>query len=246
MRPRGTFLPSPRRSSLRNKIVDGLRLRKQKSTGDIQDVSTRRPNGGSLRSTVSNASHSSFESSHSGATATSVGGGGGGHGSVHTDSNASFVSQDDIADANMVESYSGEWKNDKRSGFGVSERSDGLKYEGEWENNKKHGYGATTFKDGSREEGKYKNNVLISAGKKSRLLILRTSKVRDRVDNAVAAAVRAAQIALQKSDIAISRYVRSSARSLARKSTGLLVHPSADLYTYNAHSMNQVHHFYAL
>ena len=40
----------------------------------------------------------------------------------------------------------GEWKNDKRGGFGVSERSDGLKYEGEWYNNKKFGYGVTTFK----------------------------------------------------------------------------------------------------
>lgn len=50
----------------------------------------------------------------------------------------------------------GEWKNDKRSGFGVSQRSDGLKYEGEWFNNKKYGYGVTTFKDGTREEGKYK------------------------------------------------------------------------------------------
>jgi junctophilin len=40
----------------------------------------------------------------------------------------------------------GEWKNDKRAGFGISERSDGLKYEGEWFNNKKYGYGVTTLK----------------------------------------------------------------------------------------------------
>lgn len=46
----------------------------------------------------------------------------------------------------MVETYTGEWKNDKRTGFGVSERTDGLKYEGEWYNNKKYGYGVTTFK----------------------------------------------------------------------------------------------------
>ncbi len=48
----------------------------------------------------------------------------------------------------MTEAYRGEWKNDKRSGFGVCDRSDGLKYEGEWFNNKKYGYGATTFKTG--------------------------------------------------------------------------------------------------
>ena len=40
----------------------------------------------------------------------------------------------------------GEWKNDKRAGYGISERSDGLKYEGEWFNNKKYGYGVTTLK----------------------------------------------------------------------------------------------------
>lgn len=113
--------------------------------------------------------------------------------------------QDEVADLNMVETYSGEWKNDKRSGFGVSERSDGLKYEGEWEGNKKHGYGATTFRDGGREEGKYKNNVLVSSGRRSKLFILRANKLKDRVENAVAAANRAAQIAHQKADIAMSR-----------------------------------------
>ena len=116
-----------------------------------------------------------------------------------------FVVQDDVADLNMIEIYSGEWKNDKRSGFGVVQRSDGLKYEGEWDSNKKHGYGATTFRDGSREDGKYKNNVLVSSGRRSKLFILRANKLKDRVENAVAAANRAAQISQQKADIAISR-----------------------------------------
>uniref|UniRef100_A0A6I8QEP2 Junctophilin 1 n=1 Tax=Xenopus tropicalis TaxID=8364 RepID=A0A6I8QEP2_XENTR len=55
----------------------------------------------------------------------------------------------------------GEWKNDKRSGFGVSERSSGLKYEGEWLDNLRHGYGCTTFPDGKKEEG---NTVLSKMG----------------------------------------------------------------------------------
>lgn len=50
---------------------------------------------------------------------------------------------------NVTESYKGEWKNDKRSGYGICERTDGLKYAGEWLNNKKHGYGITYFKDGT-------------------------------------------------------------------------------------------------
>lgn len=94
-----------------------------------------------------------------------------------------------------------------RSGFGVSERTDGLKYVGEWYNNKKYGYGVTTLRDGTKEEGKYKNNVLVSSGNKSKLLFaIRSSKLRERIDSAVAAAVRAGQIAKQKADIAVSRY----------------------------------------
>ncbi|XP_023224553.1 junctophilin-3-like [Centruroides sculpturatus] len=99
----------------------------------------------------------------------------------------------------------GEWKNDKRCGFGIAERSDGLKYEGEWYNNKKYGYGVTTLKDGTREEGKYKNNVLVTSGKKKHLFLLRSAKFKERVEAAVNASIRASQIALQKADIAISR-----------------------------------------
>ena len=53
-------------------------------------------------------------------------------------------------DSSVTETYMGEWKNDKRTGFGISERSDGLKYEGEWFNNRKYGYGVTTFRDGTK------------------------------------------------------------------------------------------------
>ena len=100
----------------------------------------------------------------------------------------------------------GEWKNDKRCGFGISERSDGLKYEGEWYNNRKYGYGVTTFR-GVREEGKYKNNVLVTSNQKRHLFLIRSAKFRERIDSALNAAQRASKIALQKADIAISRYV---------------------------------------
>lgn len=101
----------------------------------------------------------------------------------------------------------GEWKNDKRTGFGVSERSDGLRYEGEWFANRKYGYGVTTFRDGTKEEGKYKNNVLITSQKRKHMFLMRSAKFRERVDSAVNAAQRASKIALQKADIAISRFV---------------------------------------
>ena len=57
-------------------------------------------------------------------------------------------------DVSVVETYAGEWKSDKRSGYGVCERTDGVKFEGEWFNNKKNGYGITTFRDGSTQEGR--------------------------------------------------------------------------------------------
>ncbi|KAB0348798.1 hypothetical protein FD755_005700, partial [Muntiacus reevesi] len=106
-------------------------------------------------------------------------------------------------DATTTETYMGEWKNDKRSGFGVSERSSGLRYEGEWLDNLRHGYGCTTLPDGRREEGKYRHNVLVK-GTKRRVLPLKSSKVRQKVDHSVEGAQRAAAIARQKAEIAAS------------------------------------------
>lgn len=121
------------------------------------------------------------------------------------DADADLVAADDDVDATATETYCGEWKNDKRTGFGLSRRSDGLQYEGEWLSNKRHGYGCTTFPDGTKEEGKYKQNVLVS-GKRKNLIPLRASKIREKVDRAVEGAQKASDIARQKAEIALSRY----------------------------------------
>lgn len=115
-----------------------------------------------------------------------------------------YLPLEDNVDATTTESYMGEWKNDKRSGFGVSERSNGMKYEGEWLNNKRHGYGCTVFPDGTKEEGKYKNNVL-ARGIRKQLIPLKNTKTKQKVDRAMEGAVRAAAIARTKVEIAISR-----------------------------------------
>ncbi|XP_006132287.2 junctophilin-2 isoform X1 [Pelodiscus sinensis] len=115
-------------------------------------------------------------------------------------------------DATTTESYMGEWKNDKRSGFGVSERSSGLKYEGEWLDNVRHGYGCTTLPDGKKEEGKYRLNVLIK-GMKKRVIPLKSSKIRLKVDRSVEGAQRAAAIARQKAEIAASRTSHAKAKA---------------------------------
>jgi len=176
------------RTGMKN-LMQGLKIRKQRSTGDLD----RKGVMGSIRSTGSTSSWMSSDSNYAGASVMSEG------------SQASFVVEDEMLDANVTETYMGEWKNDKRCGFGISERSDGLKYEGEWFNNRKYGYGVTTFKDGTREEGKYKNNILITSNKKKHLFLIRSAKFRERIDSAVNAAQRASKIALQKADIAICR-----------------------------------------
>lgn len=172
--------------SLGSKIMS--KLKKQKSVGDIDEVNVPIS---SAQSTLLNtpqsrvaAKKSSFRSMSSNNSVDSrcsnrTAPAGIGHlnsSSIHGFNNPlslekdedvhSFVSQDEITDINCIEIYMGEWKQDKRTGYGIAERSDGLKYEGEWFNNKKNGYGVTTFKDGTKEEGKYKNNVLVTDKKK--------------------------------------------------------------------------------
>ncbi|UYV83178.1 JPH3 [Cordylochernes scorpioides] len=138
----------------------------------------------------------------------------------------SWVSQDEVMDSKVIETYMGEWKGDKRSGFGIAERSDGLRYEGEWHNNKKYGYGVTYFKDGTREQGKYKNNVLITSGRRKHLFLLRSAKFRERISAATSAAVRSSQIALEKADIAISR--TATARGKAESADIAVLHARED------------------
>ncbi|KAK2838339.1 hypothetical protein Q7C36_013153 [Tachysurus vachellii] len=121
---------------------------------------------------------------------------------------------DDGVDATATESYTGEWRNDKRAGCGVSRRSDGLCYQGEWLSNKRHGYGCTTFPDGTKEEGKYKHNALVS-GKRKNLIPLRASKIREKVDRAIEGAEKAAEIAKQKAEIASSRTAHARGKAEA-------------------------------
>lgn len=115
-------------------------------------------------------------------------------------------------DATTTEVYMGEWKNDKRSGYGISERSSGLKYEGEWLNNQRHGYGCTTFAEGGKEEGKYLNNMLVKAVKK-RVIQLKGTKIKHKVERAVEGAQRAAAIGKLKAEIAASRTTHAKGKA---------------------------------
>ncbi|KAM6977110.1 junctophilin-1a [Aplochiton taeniatus] len=135
---------------------------------------------------------------------------------------------EDHVDATTTETYMGEWKNDKRNGFGVSERSNGMKYEGEWLNNKRHGYGCTLFPDGTKEEGKYKNNVLVR-GIRKQLIPLKNPKTKEKVDRAVEAAQRAAAVARTKVEIAASRTAHARTKGEAADQAALSAHQDSDL-----------------
>ncbi|KAL7637806.1 UNVERIFIED_CONTAM: hypothetical protein RMT77_011418 [Armadillidium vulgare] len=200
------------KSNIKN-VFKGLKMRRQRSTGDIGSGRA----SGSIRSTGSSTSWMSSDSAQSAYTTGDV---------PDEGSNASFIIEDEQLDTTVVETYTGEWKNDKRTGFGTCERSDGLKYEGEWYNNKKYGYGVTTFKDGTKEEGKYKNNILITSNKRKHVFLIRSAKFRERIEAAVAAAQRAAKIAMQKEDIAISR--TATARGKAEQADIAAVHARED------------------
>ncbi|KAJ8272214.1 hypothetical protein COCON_G00110730 [Conger conger] len=187
------LLRRKRRGLFRRSILGGLKLRKSESRSSITSQHSKQS---SFRSEAG-ASTSDANSTVS-------------LGEAEADLS---VAEDDL-DATTTEVYAGEWRNDKRAGCGASRRSDGLRYEGEWASNKRHGYGCTTFPDGTKEEGKYKLNVLVS-GKRKNLIPLRASKIREKVDAAVEAAEKAANMAKQKAEIALSRMAHAQGKASA-------------------------------
>ncbi|XP_035499410.1 junctophilin-3 isoform X2 [Scophthalmus maximus] len=187
----------------RRSILSGLKLRKSESRSSL---ASQRSKQSSFRSEAGMSTVSSAASDIN--STISLG-----------DADAELAVADDDVDATATETYCGEWKNDKRTGFGVSRRSDGLQYEGEWLSNKRHGYGCTTFPDGTKEEGKYKQNILVS-GKRKNLIPLRASKIREKVDRAVEGAQKAADSARQKAEIALSRTAHAQGKAEAAVGAG--------------------------
>ncbi|XP_051836459.1 junctophilin-4 [Antechinus flavipes] len=126
-----------------------------------------------------------------------------------------------LIEGSATEVYAGEWRADRRSGYGVSQRSNGLRYEGEWLGNRRHGYGRTTRPDGSREEGKYKRNRLVRGGRVRSLLplALRRGKVKEKVDRAVEGAHRAVSVARQRQEIAAARAADALLKAVAASNT---------------------------
>uniref|UniRef100_A0A0X3NXT2 Junctophilin-3 n=1 Tax=Schistocephalus solidus TaxID=70667 RepID=A0A0X3NXT2_SCHSO len=220
--------PSDKKTSFRKFLM--RKLRKPKSTGDLSSVgphtvgglsATGTPSlgrfhlgiprpGGSLRSNISGGSQLTSNSvlDHQSRYFAASGG------------TPIVDTLDEPLTPNVTETYSGQWNEDRRSGYGVAERSDGLRYEGEWFNNKKDGFGVTYHPDGTKEEGRYKENILVqSLSKRNKLYLLRHSKLKESLEEAVRKANEAAKEAQEKSaEVAHQR--AQSARSVATSSEG--------------------------
>lgn len=56
--------------------------------------------------------------------------------------------------------YWGDWKNEKRNGYGTYTWDDGQKYTGQWKNNLRHGAGKLSFKNGEVLHGTWTNGKL--------------------------------------------------------------------------------------
>ncbi|XP_008942619.1 PREDICTED: junctophilin-1, partial [Merops nubicus] len=191
----------------RGSLLGSIRLRKSESRSSIS----------SKRSSVrSDAAMSRISSSDANSTIS------------FGDGDCDYCPVEDHVDATTTETYMGEWKNDKRSGFGISERSNGMKYEGEWLNNRRHGYGCTMFPDGTKEEGKYKNNVLVR-GIRKQLIPIRNTKTREKVDRAIEGAQRAAAMARTKVEIATSRTAHARAKADAADQAAQASQPECDI-----------------
>ena len=64
-------------------------------------------------------------------------------------------------DNNMI--YEGEWKNDKKDGYGIFNLNN-LLYEGEWKNDKKEGYGIMHYQNDIIYKGEWKNDEIEGYG----------------------------------------------------------------------------------
>lgn len=162
-------------------------------TSDIQSPSPRSPSDpenasqtGSMNSTVGSGSAQSY--------------------TVETvDSNG----QIERAANRLIETYKGEWKNDKRHGLGIIEDTDGFSYIGEWNENMRHGLGVAFFPDGTKLEGEWKDDELVTDVKKKGPLVSLVTRFKQRLRVICEGAQDAAEKAEQKSQIALSRAAAS-------------------------------------
>ena len=134
-----------------------------------------------------------------------------GSGSAHSYTPETVDSNGQIerADNRLIETYKGEWKNDKRHGYGIIEDNDGFSYVGEWSENMRHGLGVATYPDGTKLEGEWRHDELVTDVRKKGPLVSLVTRFKPRLLVVCEGAQDAADKADQKSHIALSRAAAS-------------------------------------
>lgn len=128
--------------------------------------------------------------------------------------NASQASKQDL----NAQIYSGEWKEDKRHGYGVLKVLGLYTYYGEWNQNARTGYGVLSYESGRKEEGLWQNGKLIEVFKRKKISF-KTSQLETKINQAHTNAIQAADVARNKAMLSESRASTAIAKSrVAQKS----------------------------
>lgn len=112
----------------------------------------------------------------------------------------------------MSQTYEGEWKNDRRYGYGAIKCIGSYTYYGQWENNSRTGYGVLVYENGTKEEGQWQCGQLIAALKR-RKINLKSHQLESKVQSAHTQAIQAADAARNKALLAESRATSAMAKS---------------------------------
>lgn len=115
--------------------------------------------------------------------------------------------------------YEGEWRDDKRHGYGVIKCIGSYTYYGQWVGNARTGYGVLVCDNGVKEEGQWQSGELIVALKRKKLH-LKSHQLEIKVQTAHTQAIQAADMARNKALLAESR--ASTAMGKAKMAQGVV------------------------
>ena len=117
------------------------------------------------------------------------------------------------SDKTNAQIYEGEWKDDRRHGYGVLKIVGHHTYYGQWEENQRSGYGVMIYDDEKRkEEGQWQRGKLVSKLKRKKLQ-LKSKQLEMRVNQAHMNALQAAGTARSKADLAEGRASTANAKA---------------------------------
>lgn len=114
--------------------------------------------------------------------------------------------------AYQAQIYEGEWKEDRRHGYGVMKCIGSYTYYGQWEKNARTGYGVMRYENGIKEEGQWQNGELIVALKRKKLHF-RSHQLETNIQTAHTNAIQAAESARNKALLAESRASSAMAKA---------------------------------